>query len=102
MFITMEKEDTKFCGCCPYSNEYFMKEGYSTTLKYTGGHLIGEIIRENVLEVDIDHFEDYVANIEYYIRDNHKLVRFNDVYVIIKFLKTTEINKYGVINSNSK
>jgi len=87
MFETMNKENVKFAGCCPYDNEYYMKEGYSTSLKYTGGHLIAEIIRKDPLKVDISHFEDYVANIEYFIRDK-KLLRFNDVYVDTKYFNT--------------
>tara|TARA_R110000796_G_scaffold156778_2_gene273555 strand:- start:4282 stop:5058 length:777 start_codon:yes stop_codon:yes gene_type:complete len=83
-FETMGKEDVKFCGCSPYSNEFFMNTIYTTNLKYTGGHLIFEIIRENPINVVIDHFEDYLANILYFIKDK-KLLRFNDVYVETKY-----------------
>ena len=83
-FETMGKENVKFAGCCPYDNEYFMNPIYSTNLKYTGGHLIFELIRQTPINVEINHFEDYIANILYFIRDR-KLLRFNDVYVQTKY-----------------
>ena len=86
MFATMEKEETKFAGCNPCGNTFFMKEGYSTNLRYTGGHLIAEIIREKEdrIAVTESHMEDYIANIEYFKKDK-KLIRFNDVYVETKY-----------------
>tara|TARA_R110002072_G_scaffold2515_9_gene21276 strand:- start:2244 stop:2675 length:432 start_codon:yes stop_codon:yes gene_type:complete len=82
----MEKENTKFAGCNPCGNTFFMKEGYSTNLKYTGGHLIAEIIRDkdDRIAVTESHMEDYIANIEYFKKDK-KLIRFNDVYVETKY-----------------
>lgn len=99
MFNTMKKENVKFSGCCPYANEYYMKLGYSTNLKYTGGHLIAEIIRENPIEVKEKHFEDYVANIEYFKRDK-KLLRFNDVYVKTKYYNPNGgiVSTYGSLD----
>ena len=94
LFHTMEVEDTKFAGCCPYDNEFYMKQGYTTNLKYTGGHLIAEIIRENPIEVNEEHFEDYIANIEYFKLDK-KLIRFNDVYVKTKYYNP----KGGIVES---
>ena len=84
MFVTMEKENVKFAGCTPHSNEFYMKEDYSTNLKYSGGHLIAEIIREKPIIVNINHYEDYVANILYWVRDK-KLLRFNNIYVKTKY-----------------
>ena len=93
VFITMEKEDVKFAGATPYSNEFFMKEGYTTSLKYTGAHLIFEIIRSvgDRLLLDINHFEDFLMNLVYFIKDK-KCLRFNDIYV-----KTKYFNKNGGI-----
>lgn len=90
-FEIMKKEDVKFAGFCPYDNEFYMKEGYTLSPKYTGGHLILEIIREEPIEVSINHFEDYIANALYYIIDR-KLLRFNGTYV-----KTKYFNKNGGI-----
>ena len=90
-FETMKKENSKFAGCCPYDNEFYMKSGYGTGLTYTGGHLIFEIIRADPIIVDYQHFEDYIANIKYFILDK-KLIRFNDIYV-----KTAYYNPNGGI-----
>ncbi len=86
VFKTMSYEKVKFAGCNPVSNEFFMKEGYTTNLKYTGGHLIFEVIREKEdrIEVKERHFEDYIANIKYFIKDK-KLLRWNDIYVKTKY-----------------
>jgi hypothetical protein len=103
-FRTMEKENVKFCGCCPYDNEYYIKNTkYSTNLKYTGGHLIFEIIRDNPLVVKEKHFEDYIANIEYYKRDG-KLLRFNDVYVKTKYYNPNGgiVSTYGNLENRKK
>lgn len=95
-FNIMVEESVRFAGFCPYDNEFYMKEGYSLNPKYTGGHLILEIIRENPIEVYINHFEDYVANALYYLMDK-KLLRFNGTYVKTKYFnpKGGIIDYYG-------
>lgn len=95
-FKIMLEEQVKFAGFCPYDNEFFMKPGFSRTPKYTGGHLILEIIRENPIEVYINHFEDYVANALYYLMDR-KLIRFNGTYVKTKYFNPNGgiIDYYG-------
>lgn len=95
-FETMIEESVKFAGFCPYDNEFFMKPGYTLTPKYTGGHLILEIIREKPIEVYINHFEDYVANSLYYLIDR-KLLRFNGTYVKTKYFNPNGgiIDYYG-------
>ena len=93
VFKTMKLEKVKFAGATPYDNEFYMKLGYTTTLKYTGAHLIFEIIRtkKHRLHLDINHFEDYLTNLYYFILDR-KLLRFNSIYV-----KTKYFNKNGGI-----
>jgi len=95
-FEIMKKENVKFAGFCPYDNEFYMKSGYTLNPKYTGGHLILEIIRENPIDVKINHFEDYVANALYYLLDQ-KLLRFNGTYVKTKYFnpKGGIIDYYG-------
>ena len=86
MFDAMKIENTKFAGAIPCGNTFYMKPSYSTNLKYTGGHLIAEIIRERGDRIDVQesHFEDYITNILYFKKDK-KLIRFNDVYVETKY-----------------
>lgn len=93
VFETMEYEGVKFAGATPYANEFFMKQAYTTSLKYTGAHLIFEEIRNlgDRLYLDINHFEDFLMNLVYFIKDK-KCLRFNDVYV-----KTKYFNKDGGI-----
>ena len=102
MFSIMKKEDVKFSGCNPCPNEYFMRKGYSQNLRYTGGHLIAEIIRDKNerINVEYNHFEDYVANIEYFIKDK-KLIRFNDIYVKTKYFNPVGgiAETYGSLNN---
>ena len=103
-FNTMKKHNLKFGGATPYENEFFMKEGYTIdNLKYTGGHLIFEEIRENPLEVKEKHFEDYIANIEYFMRDN-KLLRFNDVFVKTKYYNPNGgiVESYGGLDKRKE
>lgn len=102
-FKIMLEEKVKFSGFCPYDNEYFMKPGYTTNPKYTGGHLILEIIRENPIDVYINHFEDYVANGLYYLMDQ-KLLRFNGTYVKTKYFnpKGGIIDYYGSMEERKK
>jgi hypothetical protein len=102
-FTIMKEEDVKFAGFCPYDNEFYMKEGYSLTPKYTGGHLILEIIRENPIEVYINHFEDYVANALYYLMDG-KLLRFNGTYVKTKYFnpKGGIVDYYGSLDKRKQ
>lgn len=102
-FEIMKNEDVKFAGFCPYDNEFYMKPGYTLTPKYTGGHLILEIIREEPIEVYINHFEDYVANSLYYLIDR-KLLRFNGTYVKTKYFnpKGGIIDYYGGLNQRKE
>ena len=102
-FKTMIKESVKFAGFCPYDNEFFMKSGYTLTPKYTGGHLILEIIRDKPIEVYINHFEDYVANALYYLMDE-KLLRFNGTYVKTKYFNPNGgiIEYYGSTEKRKK
>ena len=86
----------KFAGFVPYDNEYFMKPGYTLTPKYTGGHLILEVIRPDPIFVSINHFEDFVANALYFLIDK-KLLRFNGTYVKTKYFNANGgiIDYYG-------
>ena len=95
-FEIMNEENVKFAGFCPYDNEFYMKSGYTLNPKYTGGHLILEIIREDPIDVKINHFEDYVANALYYLMDG-KLLRFNGTYVKTKYFNPNGgiIDYYG-------
>lgn len=102
-FEVMLYEEVRFAGFCPYDNEYYMKPGYTTTPKYTGGHLILEVIRSDPIKVYINHFEDYVANALYYIMDK-KLLRFNGTYVKTKYFnpKGGIIDYYGGLEKRKK
>ena len=73
VFAKMDEEGTRFAGANPTQNEFFMKNSVSTRLCYTGAHLIFEKIREKNLELDIDHFEDYLMNLIYFIWDGKLL-----------------------------
>jgi len=102
-FESMIEESVKFAGFTPYDNEFYMKPGYSLTPKYTGGHLILEIIRDNPIEVHISHFEDYVANALYFLIDK-KLMRFNGTYVKTKYSNSNGgiIDYYGGLSERKK
>tara|TARA_R110002126_G_scaffold227884_1_gene372418 strand:- start:500 stop:922 length:423 start_codon:yes stop_codon:yes gene_type:complete len=73
-----------------------MKPGYTLTPKYTGGHLILEVIRPDPIFVSINHFEDFVANALYFLIDK-KLLRFNGTYVKTKYFNANGgiIDYYG-------
>ena len=84
MFLTMEREETKFAGICLYDNTYFMKDGYSTKLKYCGGCLMAEIIREDKIITPLDQFEDFYYSLKCFEKDK-KIIRFNNIYVKTKY-----------------
>ncbi len=83
MFETMKKEETNYASLCLYHNTFFMKEGYSTNLKYCGC-FFAEIITEEKIITPIDQYEDFFYSLKVFQRDK-KIIRFNDVYVESKW-----------------
>lgn len=65
-------------GFYPVANGYFMKEGYTTDLKYIIGSVWGIVNPGKVLTVTIDDKEDYLRSIIMYLLDGG-VIRYNNV-----------------------
>jgi len=69
-----------YWGINNLTNGLFMKAEVSTKLKYIQGGFCGEIITKDVVDkcpqTEIDHYEDYDFNLQYYLRDKG-VVRLN-------------------------
>lgn len=85
-FFTQLIGNNLFFGGVPLcTNTYFMKDNYTTNLKYCSGAL--QFIRIDKSRTEIDcwlrHMEDYYFNIKYFIRDGG-ILRLNSVAPITK------------------
>ena len=84
-FIKLEEEDLFFGGLPLCSNPFFMKDEWSTKLKYISGAI--QFVRVDKSREKIDcryrHFEDYVYDILYFKRDGG-CVRYNGCAPITK------------------
>lgn len=97
-FKDLRKYDCYFGGIPLFDNPYFLKEGISTNLKYVSGAIQfhRKVIHRTPIELKLDehyinHFEDYLCNIKYFLRDG-KIMRKNNYFPITK-----NYNKIGGI-----
>ena len=75
----IDKHNFNFWGTMPVVNDYFMKEGYSTDLKFCIGRVFGFYNHKDVVTVD-DCREDYERSILWYKRDGG-IIRLSNVVV---------------------
>lgn len=84
-FIKLEEEDLYFGGLPLCANTFFMKDTWTTKLKYISGAI--QFVRVDKSRPIIDcryrHYEDYVYDILYYKRDGG-CVRYNGCAPITK------------------
>lgn len=85
MIKEMTDQSAYFGGLTLCPNRFFTKPTVSTNLKYISGAFQVYIKKEGAIipKVDYRHFEDYVYNIEYYLRDG-KIIRYNNIIPITK------------------
>ena len=85
MFSQLKEENLYFGGLPLCSNPFFMKDTFSTTLKYISGAIQFLRIDKTRLPVftPFRHFEDFTYCIEYFKRDNG-ILRFNGAAPITK------------------
>lgn len=93
-FKETEDRNLFYWGINNLTNGMFLKHEVSTTLKYIQGGFCGEIITDNLEcpQTEIDHYEDYCFNLQYYIRDKG-VVRLNDYCLTTKPWRDGGINK---------
>jgi len=79
-FTIMNKEGANIWGVVGTSNPYYMRDGYSTSLKYIIGALYGIRNTKNpAYKVKFgDNQEDKERTLRYFVEDK-KVLRFNDV-----------------------
>jgi hypothetical protein len=77
-FATLKKEGLRLFGFYPVANGFFMKEGYTTDLRYIIGSVWGILNPGPVLTVTIDDKEDYLRSVMMYLLDGG-VVRFSSV-----------------------
>lgn len=75
-FATLRKEGLRLFGFYPVSNGFFMKDGYTTDLRYIIGSVWGILNPGPVLTVTIDDKEDYLRSVMMYLLDGG-VVRFS-------------------------
>jgi hypothetical protein len=84
-FIKLEEEELYFGGLPLCANTFFMKDTWTTKLKYISGAI--QFVRVDKTRAVIDcryrHYEDYVYDILYYKRDGG-CVRYNGCAPITK------------------
>ena len=82
--LTM-KNNLNLFGINPCSNNFYMKDNITTTLKYIPGGFFGWIVDKNkyLIHTTYDHLEDYQFSIETFLRDGGVL-RFNNYSMITK------------------
>lgn len=97
-FKDLRKNDCYFGGIPLYDNPFFLKKDTSFNLKYVSGAIQfhRKVIHRTPIELKIDneyinHFEDYLCNIKYFLRDG-KIMRRNNYFPITK-----NYNKIGGI-----
>ena len=65
-------------GFYPVANGYFMKDGYTTDLKYIIGAVWGIVNPGKILTVSIDDKEDYLRSVIMYLLDGG-VIRYNNI-----------------------
>lgn len=93
-FKETEDRNLFYWGINNLTNGMFLKHEVSTTLKYNQGGFVGEIITDNLEcpQTEIDHYEDFDFNIQYYLRDKG-VVRLNDYCLTTKPWRDGGINE---------
>lgn len=89
-FTLAVKEKVSMWGVCVYDNEFYLKDGYTTNLKFISGALHGLILNDNCksIKVDIDHFEDVENTLQHYITEG-KILRFNYIGLKTRYYSST-------------
>jgi hypothetical protein len=77
-FAALNKEGLRLFGFYPVANGFFMKEGYTTDLRYIIGSVWGIINPGPVLTVTIDDKEDYLRSVIMYLLDGG-VIRFSEI-----------------------
>ena len=77
-FAALKKEGQRLFGFYPVANGFFMKDGYTTDLRYIIGSVWGILNPGPILTVTIDDKEDYLRSVMMYLLDGG-VVRFSDV-----------------------
>ena len=98
-FTLLEDYKYNIWGIYPVKNAYFMKEDYSTDLKFIIGHLFGYINRR--IKVHNDYRGDYERTLENAIRDGG-VIRFNNIVAYTKIAAKGGVNKSMKDRANSK
>jgi hypothetical protein len=75
-FRVARRTGFRLFGFYPVANGYFMKEGYTTDLRYIIGAVWGIINPGKILTVTIDDKEDYLRSVIMYLLDGG-VIRFN-------------------------
>lgn len=75
-FATLKSEGLRLFGFYPVANGFFMKEGYTTDLRYIIGSVWGILNPGPILTVTIDDKEDYLRSVMMYLLDGG-VVRFS-------------------------
>ena len=93
-FSECENRKLHYWGINNLTNGMFLKNEVSTTLKYIQGGFCGEIITDNLEcpKTEIDHYEDYDFNLQYYLRDEG-VVRLNNYCLSTKPWRNGGINE---------
>ena len=75
MFTLCENRDIYLWGVQLHNNPYFMKKDYIDGLTYVNGSFTGHRINHNLkkIEVNMNHFEDYLFSLKHFIRDKNVL-----------------------------
>ena len=77
-FAALKKEGLRLFGFYPVANGFFMKEGYTTDLRYIIGSVWGIVNPGPILTVTIDDKEDYLRSLLMYLLDGG-VVRFSSI-----------------------
>ena len=94
-FKVTEQHNLNLWGVCAYHNPFFLKNNYTTNLKYICGAFYGLIIdrTKDIVLTKYNHFEDMEFSILHFKRDKG-LMRFNNIGI-----KTKYFGKGGINNS---
>ena len=81
MFKTLDKENATCCGIYPIKNPFYMKEGYSTNLKFCIGQFR---CFYNIKTIETSRtfslLEDYEMSLKHYLHAG-KIIRYNHICV---------------------
>jgi hypothetical protein len=77
-FALCEQKGYKLFGFYPVANPFYMKNDYSTNLKFIVGAFMGIINEKITLELDVKIKADYLYCIKSYL-NNGGIIRFNNI-----------------------